>query len=101
MTLQDEQRAVDQEIAYGVCDSVPRDWEHIELRAHRTANGIQLSLSSESPPGIATPTERLEQALRQLFLLNERYQTDLREAVYTIHWTSDGIRYEAEYGYDS
>jgi hypothetical protein len=99
MALQDEQRPIDQEICYGVCDSIPRSWEHIHLKARRDANGIRLTLRSMEPAGEAKPVPRLEQAVTALFALNDRYGTDLCEAHYIVHWTAEGLRFELECTY--
>ena len=93
--LQSLQFPIDQAIFAEVLGSIPPAWSRARLDAKLqggSADSIQLSVRIDSlgQPGIATPTDELQAKVRELFLLNERFKTDLRGITYSYELTPSG-----------
>ena len=72
-TLQDLQFPIDQAISAELLRCLPRTWVRATLIASRAA--VQIEGSGQA--GEATASHELETRVRELFVLNEQFKTDL------------------------
>lgn len=104
--IQVAQQPIDRKMSDALFGVLPEGWAGIRLEARRQVTGptsesyrIELK-STEGLPGLASVSEELEDAVRQLFMLHRRYATDLSLARYLLEegpagW---GLVSEFEYG---
>ena len=85
-TLQDLQFPIDQAIAAELLRCLPRTWVRATLIASRAA--VQIEGSGQA--GEATASHELETRVRELFVLNEQFKTDLAGIEYTYTCDADG-----------
>jgi hypothetical protein len=93
--LQSLQFPIDQSIFGEVLESIPPTWSRARLDVKLqggSADNIVLNVRIDSlgQPGAATPTDALHEKVRELFLLNERFKTDLRGISYSYERTPSG-----------
>lgn len=105
--LQDEQLPIDRELGGAVLALLPENWNAATLVAMRKAgdeDSESYMLSIEPPagtPGTAAPDEKVQLAVRKLFLLHRRYATGLRVASYVFRRRPDGRwSFTADFQYD-
>jgi hypothetical protein len=105
--LQSLQFPIDQAIFAEVLESVPPTWSRARLDAKvqgGSADSLIMSVRIDSlgQPGIAAPTDELQAKVRELFLLNERFKTDLRGISYSYERTPSGKwSFAGDYDYAS
>ncbi len=92
--LQDLQFPIDQRIFAEVVACLPPGWTRATLEAGKTTSGttttMAVKIDGGGQPGIALASDALQAAVREFFLLNERYNTGLRRIVYTYTARPDG-----------
>lgn len=105
--LQDEQLPVDRELGGAVLALLPDSWNIATLVAERKegdGDSESYALSIEPPtgvPGTVAPDEKIQLAVRKLFLLHRRYATGLRVASYVFRRRADGRwSFTADFQYD-
>jgi hypothetical protein len=105
--LQALQFPIDQAIFAGVLESIPPTWSRARLDAKvqgGSADSLIMSVHIDSlgQSGIATPTDGLQAKVRELFVLNERFKTDLRGITYNYELTPSGKwSFAGDYDYAS
>lgn len=103
--LQDLQFPIDRAIFAEVLEGLPPQWTRAELqvqatRVSATESRYSIRIDGLGQPGLATVTDALQDHIRELFLLNERFKTDLIGLTYTYTRADDGRwAFEAEYEY--
>jgi hypothetical protein len=103
--LQQLQFPVDRAIYAEVLACLPGTWNRATLRAssEEAAPGdvrMAVRIDGMGQPGIALVSDALQDRVRELFLLNQRFRTGLRGIVYTYQQRSDGRwSFLADYDY--
>ena len=104
--LQDLQLPIDRAIFAEVLPCLPKTWTGAKLEASHpgaSPTGAKLSIRIDGlgQPGLALPSDALQDRVRELFLLNERFNTRLRGMVYTYTRQPDGRwSFLGEYQYE-
>ena len=105
--LQEEQLPIDRELGGAVLALLPSQWDAASLRAERqlgTGNSESYVLSIEplaGGHGTVVPDEKVQHAVRKLFLLHRRYSTGLQSASYVFRRKPDGRwAFTADFQYD-
>lgn len=93
--LQDLQFPIDQQIFAEVLACLPPDWTRATLEVWKptsSAPGSSLAIKIDGggQPGIALVSDALQDRVRALFLLNERFKTGLRRILYAYVQRPDG-----------
>lgn len=93
--LQQEQFPIDRSIFAEVLACIPDTWTHVRLVAsvrETSSAGTTMSLSLEGSgqPGLAVVSDALQDEVRKLFLLNHRFNSNLRGISYAYERRPDG-----------
>ena len=103
--LQQLQFPIDKAIFEEVLAGLPPGWTRASLDVkvtHLSAEGASYGIRIDGlgQPGLATVSDELQNRVRELFLLNERFKTDLIGFTYTYTQAPDGRwAFEADYEY--
>jgi len=104
--IQIAQQPIDKEVSDELFRVLPESWRGIRMEARRIVQGpgsesyrIEL-VSTENKPGLAFPSDELQDAIRKLFLLHKRYSTNLSLARYILEEGPNGWRLVSEFEYD-
>ncbi len=104
--IQIAQQPVDNEISAALFGVLPEDWGGIRIEARRTVVGAGAEsyridlISTENKPGLAFVSDELQDAVRKLFLLHKRHNTNLCLARYILQQGLDGWNLVSEFEYD-
>jgi len=93
--LQQQQLPLDRAIFGEVLACIPEGWTRVQLDASiretsAAETTMALSLLGMGQAGVAVVSDRLQGEVRRLFLLNERFNTNLRGIMYTYEQKPDG-----------
>jgi hypothetical protein len=105
--LQVRQFAIDQKIFAEVLACLPSSWSEVRLEAGVTetspaGTSMQVKLDGLGQAGAAVASEELIDRVRELFVLNEEFNTDLRRISYGYTRQPDGNwAWSADYDYAS
>ena len=88
--LQDEQFHIDRQLGSAALRCVTSDIKKFYLIAEKTQSGMSIALESDDNSDILSPSEDVFTAVRELFLLNDKYKTDLNGIKYTFEQKDNG-----------
>lgn len=105
--LQDLQFPIDQSIFAAVLACIPSDWGRAQLVASveesagsRSATSMSVRIDALSQPGIALVSDELQDRVRELFLVNAKFKTNLRGITYNYTRNADGRwLFKGDYAY--
>jgi hypothetical protein len=104
--IQIKQMPIDQRISDELFGVLPDGWKAVHLEARRIVAGpnsesyrIQIS-SPENKPGVATVSDELQTAIRELFLLHKKHKTGMCLARYILENGRKGWNLVSEFEYD-
>jgi hypothetical protein len=103
--LQQKQFPIDRAIFAEVLACIPDAWTHVRLYAsvRETSSAgttMSLSLDGSGQPGLAIVSDALQEEVRKLFLLNGRFNSNLRAISYAYERRPDGRwSFNASYEY--
>lgn len=103
--LQALQLGIDQAIFEETLACLPSDWTAAALRASSEPVGpggttMPVRIDGMGASGIAFVSDALQDRVRDLFRLNERFKTGLRSIIYTYRRQPDGRwSFNGDYGY--
>jgi hypothetical protein len=105
--LQELQFPIDQAIFAEVLKALPKGWTRARLEAKAseigpTSTRISVRIDGLGQPGVAVVSDELQDRVRELFSLNERFKTDLVGIDYSYSLDPDGRwDFSGDYDYSS
>jgi hypothetical protein len=105
--LQIEQQPIDRKIGQEILRALPPEWKSALLTAERHAKDggsetYRITLGSQKgEPGVALVSDELQGAIRALFLLHAKHETELKLARYIVEHGPKGWNLVSEFEYES
>lgn len=98
--LQDEQFHIDRQIGAAALQCITADIHKFFLVAEKSPSGMSVELESEDNSDMLSPSEDVIAAVRELFLLNDKYETGLTNMKYTFTKKDNGKwGFESDFSY--
>ena len=90
--LQELQYPIDQAIFAELLPCLPPTWKKTKLVASQPPSGRSMKMRIEAlgQPGAASPSDELQAAVRELFVLNNRFNSGLLAIEYSYELLPDG-----------
>ena len=107
MALVDDQYRIDRDLTTELLAAIPPGWSGATFAIERNkgaGKSFGLKMSFEPLPvgqaGVAIVSQRVQDLARELFLVHDRYATDLKAATYVLKDGPEGWGFELDMAYE-